>query len=126
MAKLNEVYSEKQFKSFPPVMICNIEKEQVGNKKIYSRNFPIGEHHTNTIGFRSSFKVCKNYKNMMPGTAAKNSLQSKYSKNVDIESTFRKVETKQYPKNKRNILIDGDNNITQCLYNLKPVCNYKE
>ena len=38
MAKLTEVYSEKQFKKFQPVMICNIEKQQEGNKKIYSRS----------------------------------------------------------------------------------------
>ena len=62
MAKLTEVYSEKQFKKFQPAMICNIEKQQEGNKKIYSRSFPVHGHNTNTLGFRSSFNVCKKYK----------------------------------------------------------------
>ena len=119
MAKLNEVYSEKQFKKFPPIVICNIEREQVGNKKIYSRSFPINGNNTNTLGFRSSFKVCGNYKDMMPVARAQNSHQSRYSKNVDIESKFRKVKTEKYPENKRNVLIDGDNYLKQILYNLK-------
>ena len=119
MANLKEVYSEKQFKKFPPVLICNIEKDQIMNKKLYSRNLPINTHNTNTPDFRSSFKVCNNYKNMNTVAYEENSIQSKYSDNVDIESKFRKVKTDKYPVNKRNVLIDGDNYLKQILQGLK-------
>ena len=118
MAKLTEVYSEKQFKKFQPVMICNIEKQQEGNKKIYSRSFPIHGHNTNTLGFRSSFNVCKKYKNMIPDGGTEHSLQSRYTSSIDNESTLRNTKTEQYPQNKRNSLIDGDNYLHQLLYNL--------
>ena len=124
MAKLNEVYSEKQFKKFPPILICNITKEQEGNKKIYSRSLPLNGYNTNTPDFRSSFKVCENYKNMNTVTNEQKSLQSKYAKNVDKESGLRKVEPEKYPPNKRNELIDGDNYLKQLLYSLKPNCKY--
>ena len=121
MAELTEVYSEKQFQQFQPLMICNIEKDQEISKKIYSRSLPINGYNTNTLGPRSSFKVCNNYKNMMPNNSYRNSHQSRYSKNIDIETKLRKVKAEKYPENKRNVIIDGDNYLEQILTTIHTV-----
>lgn len=124
MADLKEVYSATQLKSFPAVKICNIEEQQKGNKKIYSRSLPVKGYHTNSLDFRSTFKVCSNYKDMNTVLNDRTSLQKNYSNNIVTENTLRFPKTEKNPQNKRNNLVAGDNYLKQLLYTIKPHCTY--
>jgi len=110
---------------FPPVQICNIEKDNQMNKEIYARNIPFGKN-DNLIGFRSSYKICQKYKNMHKVTEQLNTHQEKYNKNIDVESKFRYNNTKsEYPLNTRGG-VNSQETYSGQFNLLNPKCSFKE
>jgi len=110
---------------FPPVQICNIEKDNQMNKEIYSRNIPLDKNN-NLIGYRSSYKICQKYRNMHNDNKQPNSHQENYTRNIDVESKFRYNNTKsEYPLNTRGG-INSQETYSEQFNLLNPKCSFRE
>jgi hypothetical protein len=136
-----------------PVVICNNDKEQKENEKIYNRNFSNVKLES-IPGYRPKFKVCNSYRNlndiadkhkshtnkiisdsdvesdMYPGKAP----ASGYFKNIDIESNLKtlnlhhsKCLTQQYlPKLCEKTIVDNPHLLDRPMCQNYKYANFKE